>query len=90
MAKNEEKLTKVELAKKMGISRPTLDKYLREGFPQQGDEQAIKMMKKIDLGRRQIEIENAIRLHNYEITQLQAELVVVNEMLAEFEEGNNE
>jgi predicted DNA-binding protein (UPF0251 family) len=90
MAKNEEKLTKVELAKKMGISRPTLDKYLREGFPQQGDEQAIKMMKKIDLGRRQIEIENAIRLHNYEITQLQAELVVVNEMLAEFKEGNNE
>ena len=87
MAKNEEKLTKVELAKKMGISRPTLDKYLREGFPQQGDEQAIKMMKKIDLGRRQIEIENAIRLHNYEITQLQAELVVVNEMLAEFKEG---
>ena len=90
MAKNEEKLTKVELAKKMGISRPTLDKYLREGFPQQGDEQAIKMMKKIDLGRRQIEIENEIRLHNYEITQLQAELVVVNEMLAEFKEGNNE
>lgn len=90
MAKNEEKLTKVELAKKMGISRPTLDKYLREGFPQQGDEQAIKMMKKIDLGRRQIEIENAIRLHNYEITQLQAELVVVNEMLAEFKEENNE
>lgn len=90
MAKNEEKLTKVELAKKMGISRPTLDKYLREGFPQQSDEQAIKMMKKIDLGRRQIEIENAIRLHNYEITQLQAELVVVNEMLAEFKEENNE
>lgn len=90
MAKNEEKLTKVELARKMGISRPTLDKYLREGFPKQGDEQAIKMMKKNDLGRRQIEIENAIRLHNYEITQLQAELVVVNEMLAEFKEGNNE
>ena len=90
MAKNEEKLTKVELAKKMGISRPTLDKYLREGFPQQSDEQAIKMMKKIDLGRRQIEIENAIRLHNYEITQLKAELVVINEMLAEFKEGNNE
>ena len=90
MAKNEEKLTKVELAKKMGISRPTLDKYLREGFPQQSDEQAIKMMKKIDLGRRQIEIENAIRLHNYEITQLKAELVVVNEMLAEFKEENNE
>ena len=90
MAKNEEKLTKVELAKKMGISRPTLDKYLREGFPQQSDEQAIKMMKKIDLGRRQIEIENAIRLHNYEITQLKEELVVVNEMLAEFKEGNNE
>ena len=33
MAKNGEKLTKVELARKMGISRPTLDKYLKEGFP---------------------------------------------------------
>lgn len=90
MAKNGEKLTKVELARKMGISRPTLDKYLKEGFPKMESEQTMLNARKIELGRRKIEVENAIRLHNYEITQLQAELVVVNEMLAEFKEGNNE
>lgn len=28
-----EKITKKELAEKLSISRPTLDKYLSEGFP---------------------------------------------------------
>ena len=90
MAKNGEKLTKVELARKMGISRPTLDKYLKEGFPKIESEQTMLNARKIELGRRKIEVENGIRLHNYEITQVQAELVVINEMLAEFKEGNNE
>ena len=85
-----EKLTKSSLAKAMGISRPTLDKYLKEGFPKMESEQTILNARKIELGRRKIEVENGIRLHNYEITQLQAELVVINEMLAEFKEGNNE
>ena len=31
--KYEEKLTKTELANKLGISRPTLDTYLKNGFP---------------------------------------------------------
>ena len=85
-----EKLTKSSLAKAMGISRPTLDKYLKDGFPKMKSEQTILNARKIELGRRKIEVENGIRLHNYEITQLQAELVVINEMLAEFKEGNNE
>ena len=85
-----DRLTKSSLAKAMGISRPTLDKYLKEGFPKMESEQTILNARKIELGRRKIEVENGIRLHNYEITQLQAELVVVNEMLAEFKEGNNE
>ena len=82
-----ERLTKSSLAKAMGISRPTLDKYLKEGFPKMESEQTILNARKIELGRRKIEVENGIRLHNYEITQLQAELVVINEMLAEFKEG---
>ena len=82
-----ERLTKSSLAKAMGISRPTLDKYLKEGFPKMESEQTILNARKIELGRRKIEVENGIRLHNYEITQLQAELVVSNEMLAEFMEG---
>ena len=85
-----ERLTKSSLAKAMGISRPTLDKYLKEGFPKMESEQTILNARKIELGRRKIEVENGIRLHNYEIIQLQAELVVINEMLAEFKEGNNE
>ena len=85
-----DRLTKSSLAKAMGISRPTLDKYLKEGFPKMESEQTILNARKIELGRRKIEVENGIRLHNYEITQLQAELVVINEMLAEFKEGNNE
>lgn len=82
-----ERLTKSSLAKAMGISRPTLDKYLKEGFPKMESEQTILNARKIELGRRKIEVENGIRLHNYEITQLQAELVVINEMLAEFKGG---
>ena len=36
-----EKLTKSSLAKAMGISRPTLDKYLKEGFPKIESEQTM-------------------------------------------------
>ena len=34
-----EKITKTELAQKLGISRPTLDKYLLYGFPQKVTDQ---------------------------------------------------
>ena len=81
MAKNGEKLTKVELARKMGISRPTLDKYLKEGFPKMESEQTILNARKIELGRRKIEIENGIRLCNYDLEKLNDELIYVNKEL---------
>ena len=81
MAKNGEKLTKVELARKMGISRPTLDKYLKEGFPKIESEQTMLNARKIELGRRKIEVENGIRLCNYDLTKLNDELIYINKEL---------
>ena len=81
MAKNGEKLTKVELARKMGISRPTLDKYLKEGFPKIESEQTVLNARKIELGRRKIEVENGIRLCNYDLTKLNDELIYINKEL---------
>ena len=78
MAKNGEKLTKVELARKMGISRPTLDKYLKEGFPKMESEQTMLNARKIELGRRKIEVENRIRLCNYDLEKLNDELIYIN------------
>ena len=81
MAKNGEKLTKVVLARKMGISRPTLDKYLKEGFPKMESEQTILNARKIELGRRKIEVENGIRLCNYDLEKLNDELIYINKEL---------
>lgn len=81
MAKNGEKLTKVELARKMGISRPTLDKYLKEGFPKIESEQTMLNARKIELGRRKIEVENGIRLCNYDLAKLNDELIYINKEL---------
>lgn len=81
MAKNWEKLTKVELARKMGISRPTLDKYLKDGFPKMESEQTMLNARKIELGRRKIEVENGIRLCNYDLTKLNDELIYINKEL---------
>lgn len=87
MAKNGEKLTKVELARKMGISRPTLDKYLKEGFPKIESEQTMLNARKIELGRRKIEVENGIRLCNYDLTKLNDELIYINKELESIVEG---
>lgn len=87
MAKNGEKLTKVELARKMGISRPTLDKYLKEGFPKIESEQTMLNARKIELGRRKIEVENGIRLCNYDLTKLNDELIYINKELENIVEG---
>lgn len=76
-----EKLTKSSLAKAMGISRPTLDKYLKDGFPKMKSEQTILNARKIELGRRKIEIENGIRLCNYDLEKLNDELIYVNKEL---------
>ena len=86
MAKNGEKLTKVELARKMGISRPTLDKYLKEGFPKMENEQTILNARQIELGRRKIEVENRIRLCNYDLEKLNDELIYINKELENIEE----
>ena len=74
-----DKLTKKKKAKKMGISRPTLDRYLRDGFP--------KIEKgSIELGRRKIEIENEIRLYEFELSNLKEELKNINKSLEEEEQ----
>ena len=82
-----EKLTKRSLAKAMGISRPTLDKYLKDGFPKMKSEQTILNARKIELGRRKIEIENGIRLCNYDLEKLNDELIYVNKELENIVEG---
>ena len=76
-----EKLTKSSLAKAMGISRPTLDKYLKDGFPKMKSEQTILNARKIELGRRKIEVENGIRLCNYDLEKLNDELIYINKEL---------
>lgn len=78
-----EKLTKSSLAKAMGISRPTLDKYLREGFPKKG--QTLLNVRKIELSRRKIEVENEIRLCNYDLEKLNDELIYINKELENIE-----
>lgn len=69
MVKNEEKLTKTELAKKLGISRPTLDTYLKNGFPNK-----ITDTIKEDDNYRKILIENDIRVLEYQLSKLKEEL----------------
>ena len=66
-----EKLTKKELAEKLGISRPTLDKYLIEGFPNK-----IKMPldDAVDKEYKKIILENEIRLKKYELRKLEEQL----------------
>ena len=70
MAKNyEEKLTKTELANKLGISRPTLDTYLRNGFPNKITDTFQK-----DGEYRKILIENDIKVLEYQLSKLKEEL----------------
>ena len=79
MAKNyEEKLTKTELANKLGISRPTLDTYLKNGFPSKITDTFQK-----DDEYRKILIENDIKVLEYQLSKLKAEL-------KELEGKNNE
>ena len=79
MTKNyEEKLTKTELANKLGISRPTLDTYLRNGFPNKITDAFQK-----DDEYRKILIENDIKVLEYQLSKLKAEL-------KELEGKNNE
>ena len=67
-----EKITKVELAAKLGISRPTLDKYLSEGFPKKITELFTDYSGDTEYER--IVLENEIRLTKYRLAKLEAEL----------------
>ena len=79
MVKNyEDKLTKTELAEMLGISRPTLDKYLESGFPNKITDTFQK-----DDEYRKILIENDIKVLEYQLSKLKAEL-------KELEGKNNE
>ena len=79
MTKNyEEKLTKTELANKLGISRPTLDTYLKNGFPNKITDAFQK-----DDEYRKILIENDIKVLEYQLSKLKEEL-------KELEGKNNE
>ena len=65
----ENNLSKKELAEKLGISRPSLDKYLVEGFPSK----IIKSVEE-DNGYKRILIENEIRLLKYTLEKKEKEL----------------
>ena len=66
-----EKLTKKELAEKLGISRPTLDKYLIDGFPKKIKEAFIDTE---DKEYKRIVLENEIRLLKYTLNKLEEQL----------------
>ena len=62
-----EKLTKNTLARQLGISRPTLDKYLQDGFPKKIKENLVHDDNQKDCGYQKVLIENDIRLCEYEV-----------------------
>lgn len=63
------KLTKEKLAKILDISRPTLDKYLKEGFPT-----SYKYNFSEDISYKKINLENEIRICEYKLLKLKEEL----------------
>ena len=64
-----ERITKKELAEKLNISRPTLDKYLADGFPTK-----ITNLFTHDKEYERIVLENEIRLVEYKLKKLREEL----------------
>lgn len=64
-----ERITKKELAEKLNISRPTLDKYLENGFPTK-----ITSLFTHDEEYERIVLENEIRLVEYKLKKLREEL----------------
>lgn len=67
-------MTKAEIAKQLGISRPTLDKYLENGLP-------TKIVTGIDIGLRRIELENEIRILEYKLNACRSELNELEEVV---------
>ena len=64
-----ERITKKEVAEKLNISRPTLDKYLADGFPTK-----ITNLFTYDKEYERIVLENEIRLVEYKLKKLREEL----------------
>lgn len=69
-----EKLTKEKLSRLLGISRPTLDKYLKYGFPT-----SYKYDITEDNCYRRIQIENEINILEYKLSKLKEELKILQE-----------
>ena len=67
------KLTKDNLAKQLGISRPTLDKYLDNGFPTSITERLQKNGEQ-DKNLEKILLENEIRVYEYKLSTLKNKL----------------
>lgn len=70
----DEKINKTYLAKALGISRPTLDKYLISGFPKKIKEKITFSCVEETLEYKKISIENEIRLCEYKLSKLKEEL----------------
>lgn len=68
-----DKITKTELAAKLGISRPTLDKYLNEGFPSKITDPLICNSDE-DKEYEKLLIENEMRLVKYSLKKLEDKL----------------
>lgn len=66
-------ITKTDLSVKMNISRPTLDKYLKEGFPPNMTNRFKNNICE-DKGYRKLLLENEIRLYKYQISKLEKEI----------------
>ena len=64
-----ERITKKELAEKLNSSRPTLDKYLANGFPTK-----ITSLFTHDEEYERIVLENEIRLVEYKLKKLGAKI----------------
>ena len=70
-----DKFTKKELAEKLGISRPTLDTYLENGFPDKiKDRIKNPILWEGDIEYQKIKLENEIRLKEYELKKLKEKL----------------
>lgn len=67
------KLTKENLSKQLGISRPTLDKYLVEGFPKKITD-PLKENGEEDIELQKILIENDIKLYEHKLAKLREQL----------------
>ena len=64
-----EQITKKDLAEALGISRPTLDTYLKEGFPSKITDPIKKAGN--DSEYQRIILENELRIVEYKIKKLE-------------------